>query len=113
MILGNAGIVTVIVTTTSSFVTNKGYFLSLDILILIAGIYLIYKLVTLKGFIRKWERFIESKLVKSTAFEEGTTEDLLHLIEGYLLVRAIITEDSPLIGNSIYKCKLSKKGYLF
>jgi len=112
MILGNAGIVTVIVTTTSPFVTSKGYFLSLDILILIEGIYLIYKLVTLKGFIRKWERFIESKLVKSTAFEEGTPEDLLHLIEGYLLVRAIITEDSPLIGNSIDKCKLSQKELL-
>jgi len=112
MILGNAGIITVIVTTTSSFVTSRGYYLSINILFLIVGVYLLYKLATRKGFIRKWERFIESKLVKSTAFEEGTTEDLLHLIEGYGLVRAVIIENSPLIGSTISKCKLTEKRLL-
>lgn len=108
MILGNTGIVTVIVTMTSSFVTSRGYFLSINILILFIGIYLIYKLVTRKGFIRKWESFIENKLVKSSAFEEGVTEDLLHLIEGYGLVRVIITKNNPLIGSSISSNKFSE-----
>ena len=80
MILGNAGIVTVIVTATSSLVTSKGYQLPLDILLLLGGIFVIYKILTHKGFIRRWESFIEDKFVKSCAFEEGVTENLLHLI---------------------------------
>jgi len=59
MILGNAGIVTVIVTATSSLVTRKGYQIPLDILVFLGGIFVIYKIVTHKGFIRRWKSFIE------------------------------------------------------
>jgi len=112
MILGNAGIVTVIVTTTSSLVTSKGYQLSLNVMILLGGIFLIYKIVTHKGFIRRWESFIEDKFVQSHVFEEGVTEDLLHLIEGYGLVRVMITDKSPIIGSSIAEQKLTEKEIL-
>ncbi len=112
MIMGNAGIVTVIVTATSSLVTSKGYQLSLDILLLLGGIFLIYKIVTHKGFARRWESFIEDNFVKSRTFEEGVTEDLLHLIEGYGLVRVMVTGNSHLIGNSIAKQKLTEKELL-
>ena len=112
MILGNAGIVTVIITATSSLVTSEGYQLSINVLVLLVGVYLIYKIATHKGFIRRWESFIEDKLIKSPTFEEGATEDLLHLLEGNGLVRAIITENSPFIGNSLSESKLTEKGLL-
>ncbi|MCI2424507.1 TrkA C-terminal domain-containing protein [Candidatus Acetothermia bacterium] len=112
MILGNAGIVTVIVTITSSFVITTGYQLPITILVLLAGIYLIYKVATHRGLTRRWESFIEDKLVQSRVFEEGATEDLLHLLEGYGLVRAIIKGDSPLITKSLSDCKLNEKGLL-
>ena len=109
MILGNAGIVTVIITATSTLVTSTGLQLSLNVLILLVGIYIIYRIGTYRGFIRRWESFVEDKLVKSPAFEEGAVEDLLHLVEGYGLVRAIITEDSPLLGNTLLESKLMEK----
>jgi len=54
MILGNAGIVTVIVTATSSFATSKGYKLPINVLILLIGIYVIYRVVTRKKLMRRW-----------------------------------------------------------
>ena len=39
-------------------------------------------------------------------------EDLLHLIEGYGLVRAIVTEGSPLVSASLAESKLTEKGTL-
>jgi len=92
MIMGNAGIVTVIITATSSLATSQGYLLPLNILILIVGILLIYKLAKYRGFTRKWEHFIEKKLIKSPVFEESATEDLLHFLEGYGLVKKIVLE---------------------
>jgi Trk-type K+ transport system membrane component len=112
MIMGNAGIVTVIITATSSLVTSKGYQLSLNVIILLAGIFLIYKIVTHKGFVRRWESFIEDKFVQSRVFEEGLTEDLLHLIEGYGLMRVMVMGGSPLIGSSIAEQKLTEKELL-
>jgi Trk K+ transport system NAD-binding subunit len=61
---------------------------------------------------RRWESFIEDKLVKSPAFEEDATEDLLHFIEGYGLVKAIVKENSSLVGSSLSECKLSEKRLL-
>ena len=101
IILGNAGLVAVIVSGTSSIVTSEGYQVPITIVAIIIGIYLVYKLVSRAGFIRKWEGFISRRFIKSHSFEEVATEDLLHLIEGYGLVRAIITENSPFIGSTM------------
>ncbi len=112
MIMGNAGIVAVIVTLTSSIVKTKGYLLSLDIILFVVGIYLIYKFATYKKFIRRWESFIEDKFVKSNIFEETATEDLLHLFEGYGLVRVTVDEQSPLDGSTLADHKLNIRGIL-
>jgi len=112
MIMGNAGIVTVIVAATSSFTNSAGYQLPLNIFLLILGIFIIYKLASSRGFGRKWENYIEKRLIKSPGFEESTTEDLLHFIEGYGMVKKIIPDESSMIGKSIAKLELNKKGIL-
>lgn len=112
MVMGNAGIVTVIVAGTSSFTTSAGYQLPLNIVLLAAGLFLIYKLASHKGFGIKWENYIEKRLIKSPGFEESATEDLLHFMEGYGLVKKIIPDESPMIGKSIAKLQLNKKGIL-
>jgi len=112
MVMGNAGIVAVIVTMTSSIVKTKGYLLSLDILLFVVGVYLIYKFATYKRFIRRWESFIEDRFVKSNIFEESATEDLLHLFEGYGLVRVSVDEQSPLNGSTLADHKLNIRGML-
>jgi Trk K+ transport system NAD-binding subunit len=81
-------------------------------MILLGGIFLIYKIVTHKGFIRRWESFIEDKFVQSHVLEEGITEDLLHFIEGYGLVRVMITDKSPIIRSSIAEQRLTEKEIL-
>jgi hypothetical protein len=101
MILGNAGLVTVMITATTSLISSKGYHLLADTAIIVLGILVMYKIATSKGFLRSWERIVEEKLVKHPAFEEEGAEDLLHLMEGYGLVRFIVTEGSALAGKTI------------
>jgi hypothetical protein len=98
MILGNAGIVAVIISATSSIVTSRGYELPLHFVIFVLGVYLIYRLGKSRGFVRKLEHVIEQKLGRFPAFEEGAAEDLLHFLEGYGLIKKTIPEKSQLIG---------------
>ncbi len=112
MIMGNAGIVTVIVAATSSMTTSRGYQLPINVLVLIVGIFLIYKIANFKKFTDKWERFIEKKLVKSPVFEETSTEDLLHFLEGYGMIKKIISDKSPLIGDSLADGHIRERGAL-
>ncbi|MFH1639601.1 MAG: hypothetical protein ABIB93_04735, partial [Chloroflexota bacterium] len=87
IILGNAGLIAIIVTATSSIATSPGYKLPITIGALLVGIYLLYRLMKRRSFVRKWERFVEDRFAQSRIIEEATTEYLLHLIEGYGLVR--------------------------
>jgi K+/H+ antiporter YhaU regulatory subunit KhtT len=112
MILGNAGIVTVIVTATSSLATSQGFQLPINVMVLIVGIFIIYKIASYKKFTKKWERFIENKLIKSPVIEESTIEDQLHFLEGYGIVKKIVGHASPLIGSSLADWRLNEKGIL-
>ena len=112
MILGHAGIVTVIVTATSSLITTKGYQLSINAIFLIGGIYLIHRLTRHRKLMKKWEEFIRKKLIKFPEFEEGLTEDLLHFLEGYGLVRISVRKDSEFAEKEIGKLDLRKRGVI-
>lgn len=112
MVLGNAGIVTVIVSTTSSFIYTQKRDLPLNVLILVVGILVIYQLLTRKKLIMGWEHFVEKRILKKRTFEEGATEDLLHLIEGYGLVKRLVTEKSHIKGKALLDFKLPSKGIL-
>lgn len=112
IILGNAGLVTVIVTTTSSFVGSEGYQIPINLVVLIVGIFIIYIIVSRQKFMQKWEKYAFNKLRKSHAFEEDATEDLLHLIEGYGLVRVYVKSESDHINKSLVECQLKEKGLL-
>jgi hypothetical protein len=110
IILGNAGVVTVIVTSTSSLVTSKSHHLPFIPLILIVGILLIYRVGTNKGFIRRWEDFVRDRFVKTEVFEEADVEDLLHSDEGYGLLRVAVEKDSPLLGKPFSQFADGEKG---
>lgn len=109
MILGNAGIVTVIVTATSSIVSSEGYQLPLNIVVIVVGIFLIYRIMVHTHFGRRWERFIEDRFVKTRFFEDNTNIELLDLMEGYGILEITINKDSIFIGSSIMEINSQDK----
>ena len=44
---------------------------------------------------------MERKLIRLPAFEEGAAEDLLHLLEGYGLIKKMVNKESQLIDVSL------------
>jgi hypothetical protein len=112
MILGNAGIITVIVTATSSLAsTTSGSALAIGTLLLIAGVILVYFIARFTPLSKMWGRFIEKRFVDSEFFEEGVSEDLLHLSEGYGLVKIFVTEGSPLIGHTLFESNTPENAF--
>jgi hypothetical protein len=112
MILGNAGIITVIVTATSSLAsTSSGPGIAIGIALLIAIIVLIYLVAKHTPLVKIWGRFVEKRLINSDFFEEGVSEDLLHLSEGYGLVKIFVTEGLPLIGRNLFEANTPENDF--
>jgi galactitol-specific phosphotransferase system IIC component len=112
MILGNAGIITVIVTATSSLASaTSGSALALGAVLLIVSVILIYLMARFTPLSKMWERFIEKRFADSEFFEEGVSEDLLHLSEGYGLVKIFVNEGSPLIGHTLFEANTPENDF--
>lgn len=113
MILGNAGIVTVIVSATSSVVvTSQRYHLLIGIAVLLLAIYGFWKLASRSGLARWWERFIERRLLKSSAFQHDVIEEVFLVKENLALMRVIVAGDNPLVGSPLGKGILRRRGLL-
>jgi hypothetical protein len=109
MILGNVGIVTVIITATSSFVHSKGLQIPANVVVLGLGVLAILLLARRTGLVRRWERFVEARLSRYAAFDEAPAEALLHLAEGYGLVRIEVGDTSPQAGKTLAESGLAQK----
>ncbi|MBN1191487.1 MAG: TrkA C-terminal domain-containing protein [Dehalococcoidales bacterium] len=97
IVLGNAGIVALIVTGTSSLVTSDDYRLAIDIAALAVGLYIIYRLAKHTGvFTHRLENLVENKLLRGKFFAWVPVEHLLHLADGYGVARIPVDEKSPL-----------------
>jgi Trk K+ transport system NAD-binding subunit len=102
MILGNVGVVTVIVTATSSFATARGLEVGLNVLVLIAGFGLIVVIARHAPFVRVWESFSRARLERFKIFDEdATVDEMLHIAEGYGVVRIRLLETSAFVGQHL------------
>jgi len=101
MIGGYAGIAAVTVSATSSLVTTTAQNLPRNILVFCLGLVCIYILARHFGLMQRWENMVERLLYRSALFEFEPVEELLHLVEGFGLVKVEVTAESPLIGQSI------------
>ncbi|ATX81926.1 TrkA-C domain-containing protein [Mariprofundus ferrinatatus] len=112
MIGGYAGVATVIVGATIAFATTSSQTLPEAALILTAGVLIIYLIARSSGLMGYWEAFIERLLRKRLFFEFEPVEELLHLADGYGLVKLEMRADSPLIGQTIIEIGSERKGVL-
>jgi len=112
MIGGYAGVVTVIVSATSTLAASSAQDLPRTVLLLALGVLVIYLIARSTGLMQRWENLVESYLRNSFEFEYAPIEELLHLAEGYGLVRLEIGADSPFLGKSIVQIGKTRRDTL-
>jgi len=111
MILGNAGIVTVIVTASASFAKAKGLGIGLNIIIIVIALIAIITVARRSPIARHWERFVASQLSRHRAFDEDApVDELLHLSEGYGVSRMRLSTESTWSGQPVQAVEKALEG---
>lgn len=112
IILGNAGIVAVIVTATSSLATSPNYKMAIVIAVFLLSLYLIYRLAKHTGLTRRWERFVENRLMSGRFLPAvPLVEHLLRFIDGYGVARVYVIEKYSQASGSL-EAKLAADGFI-
>jgi hypothetical protein len=112
IVLGNAGIVAVIVTATSSLTTSTDYRTAIVIVVLLLGVYLVYRLARLTGLTRRWESLVENRLIRGRFLSPvPRTQHLLRFVGGYGVARMPVVEKTSLSMGPL-RDKLTAGGFI-
>jgi len=102
MLLGNAGIISVIASFVLSLVTTRGIVKpSLTLLSIILFVLVFYLVATRKVVQQALTRRIRQKLISHMDLERVTVEEILHQAEGYGIAIVEIVEGNKLVGSSL------------
>ncbi len=112
MVLGNAGLASVIASLILSFARGglvQGF---LKLGVLGVGIFIMYRVVSHKGITRRLTERLREKLGRYPSFTRPMWEELVHLVEEYGLVEIMVREGMKIANRSIGELKLREKGVL-
>jgi hypothetical protein len=101
MLMGHVGIVTVIITATSSLANSDKHHLPINAIVLAGGAYVIYLIVRRNRLMQRWENFIRDKLGGLPAFKKYELQIIVHLMEGCAIMRLYIEKASPLVEHAL------------
>ena len=101
MVLGNAGLVSVIITLVLTFSRAELAPILVNITIILVAILLIIKVSLNKNITRKLTKKIQSKLIKSPTFTKRPVEEILRLAAGYGIAEVTLNEDCSDIGKTL------------
>jgi len=99
MILGNAGIVSVIATFVLSLKETGVFRPSLNLVIIIVSIIVLYRIASQREFAQKLTNKIRELLKKKLHFDKVYIEELLQQADGYGIARIIVAKKSKVAGS--------------
>jgi len=117
MVLGNAGLVTLIVSGASALNPNQKVFpwfeetfldTPINLAIIVIALLVIYKVFTNRKITGKLTRYLRKKIIKQELFKPVSFEDLLLLTGGYGISRIEVSEKSPLVDKTLAESDLRK-----
>jgi len=124
MVLGNAGLVTMIATVASALNPentllgwlSKSYLPFLpfwsvrwvNLGIIVIALFVIYKMSTNKKFTQKLTSYLKKKILKRKFFQPVSFEELLLLTEGYGIIKQEVADGNYLIDKTLAESELRK-----
>jgi hypothetical protein len=123
IILGNAGLVIMIASLASSLAPQETILSKLsesflpfniprdvvkwvNLAIIIAVVYGIYKVSTYEKFVSKMTTFFRKKIIKKEIFQKVSFEELLLATGGYGISRIMVSSGSPVLNKTLAKSQL-------
>lgn len=114
MILGNAGLISVISTLMLSFIKADMNLtpILINIGMILLSILLIIRISMNQNIIRKLTKKIQDKLIKSSTFAKRPVEEVLRLAAGYGVAEVTLGESSEEIGKTLFDSSFRQQDIL-
>jgi hypothetical protein len=112
MILGNAGLISIITTLMLSFRREGVTQVLVNITIILLAILLLIRVSSNKGITRRLTKKIQERLIKSPTFTKRPVEEILRLAEGYGIAEVMLGEECVDIGKTLFESSFRQNDIL-
>ncbi|MFO8012900.1 MAG: TrkA C-terminal domain-containing protein [Phycisphaerae bacterium] len=113
MIFGNVVLVTLVGLMVGSFASTKeNYEVPLYALVLALGGYVVYRVLTARGVVWRWDRWVDERLRKRLRLKEHSFAEMLTLAPGYGVAELRVDGSSPFAGKTLARSGLREAGVL-
>jgi K+/H+ antiporter YhaU regulatory subunit KhtT len=109
MILGNAGIVSVIATFVLSLRQTGTFRPSLNLVIIAVSLFVLYRLASHQAFAKKLTQKIRETLRDKLHFQKVQVEELLHQADGYGIASILVGRRSKVAGLTLSESGFKEK----
>ena len=107
MILGNAGLVSIIATFASSLKKTNVMELSINLGIIAASIFLLYRIASHQKFARRLRRRLTKMVRRILHLDQVHMDEVLEQGDGYGIMRVLIASESGVTGKNLIHSGLS------
>ena len=113
MIFGNVVLVTLVGLLVGSFATTEEqYEVPVYVLLLVVGAYVVYRVLTAKGVMVRWDRWVDEHLRKRLRLREHSFAEVLTLTPGYGVAELRVEAGSPFAGRTLARSGFREAGLL-
>lgn len=114
MILGNAGMVSVITTLMLTFIKGRAKLTPtiFNLTVILLVVLFLVKISGNRAIARRLTKKIQEKLIKSPTFTKRPVEEVLRLAEGYGVAEVAINEDCTEVGKALFESSFRQKDIL-
>jgi MFS family permease len=112
MLLGNAGIITVIGSMVASLWQKDNVRMTQNVLIILVGVMCVYLLSRTKFVTETLRRRLKARLEKSERFHRVAFDYLLQEAKGYSIIRVVVAPESPMVGKTLRELGTPKQSLL-
>jgi len=112
MVLGNAGLITVITTLIISFERSNVGPLLINVAVILLIIALLFKILSHKGVTKYQNDKIETGLIKSSTLEKKPVEEILRVAKNYGIAEVNIKDSSVNLGKQLHESSFRENDIL-
>jgi hypothetical protein len=106
IVLGYAGMVSVIATFATSLFQQNFLFTAIHFAVIVVAMYILYRLASWRGVTTRVGKYLRQWLVSRYSLRAPSLEEMLSVAEGFGVVRIVVPDGSPMIGRPLLELNL-------
>jgi len=112
IVLGNAGTITIIASLVGTFATASLASVPVGVIVAAGIVFVLWRIVVWRGWTRRFEKWIEHKLLKAGVFKQRRLIELVEVDGDYTIGKVLARADCDYVDRKLSDLKLSQKGLL-